>query len=401
MERFVVRDATGIARRPRIAILLDRFDGRGGAETYSRDLAVWLVARGCEVHVVGRSAGAAERLLPVAFHALGRHADWANRAAAAVALVGAIGADVSHDMGVAFGCDVFHSHVGSPLACLDAADRAQPAWLRPLRRILRQGVRRRTRDRAARQFAANRSLCIALSRRGAADLAAGHGVDPARIRVVPNGVDAVRFHHEAHRGAGAAIRRRCGFSPDDVVVIGVAHNRRLKGMPALIRAVHRLRAEGLPLAVLLCGGRGAPRGVGTPIVDAGHVDDMAPFYAAADIAVQPSFHDACSLATLESLASGLPVITTRANGASELLTPGIDGIVLDDAADVEALIAVLRRLAADRWLRASLGRAGRRRAECLGTDMAFTSIVSVYAEVVAARGGRLEVADVDRVRRAA
>jgi hypothetical protein len=67
------------------------------------------------------------------------------------------------------------------------------------------------------------------------------------------------------------------------------------------------------------------------VVETGWVDDMAPFYAAADLAVQPTFYDACSLATLESLASGLPVVTTRANGGSELLTPGVDGIVLDDA----------------------------------------------------------------------
>ena len=249
---------------------------------------------------------------------------------------------------------------------------------------------RRLRTRAAEQFGARESLFIALSRRGAADLTTLHGVSPARIRLVPNGVDAARFDPAGHRDAGAAIRRRCGYSPDDVVVVGVAHNRRLKGIPALTRAVLQLRREGLPIKLLLCGGRPKrPSAPGDAVFEAGCVSDMAAHYAAADIAVQPTFYDACSLATLESLASGLPVVTTSANGASELLTSETNAIVLDDAADVAALTSTLRRLTTDRWLRASLGRAARRRALELGRDAAFASIVAVYGEVVAARDQRL------------
>lgn len=391
MHRYVIRDAASVLRPPRVALLVDRFDGRGGAEAYARDLAAWLAAHGCDVHVLGRSIGAVERRLPVTFHPLEPRGDWRTRARDAVTHAEAIGADVSHDMGISVGCDVFQSHVGSPVACLAAADRAQPAWLRPLRRLVRAGLVRRTRQRAALQFAAPRSLVIALSRRGAADIATIHGVAAGRIRVVPNGVDAARFDPRKHRAAGAAIRRDCGFTPDEVVVVGVAHNRRLKGMPALVRVVRSLRREGLPLKLLLCGGVSASRIVaGAAVIEAGCVADTAALYAAADIAVQPSYHDACSLATLESLASGLPVVTTQANGASELITPGVDGIVLDDAADIGALAAVLRRLAGDRWLRAALGRAARSRAEQLGVDAAFASIAEVYGEVVAARGLRLE-----------
>jgi hypothetical protein len=92
------------------------------------------------------------------------------------------------------------------------------------------------------------------------------------------------------------------------------------------------------------------------------------------------------------------VVTTRANGASELLTPD-DAIVLDNAADVATLTAMLRRLASDRWLRASLGRAARRRALDLGVEAAFSSIVAVYGEVIAARGCRLVPVDMAASRR--
>lgn len=395
MQRLLLRDATGLRRPPRIAIIADRFDGRGGAELYARDLAAWLVARGCDVHVIARVIGAAERRLPVAFHEIVAHPRQPAFAREALACAAAIEADVTHDMGVAVGCDIFHSHVGSPLACQQAAEAAHAAWYRPLRRLVHGATRqRRLRARAAEQFGARESLFIALSRRGAADLTTLHGVSPARIRLVPNGVDAAQFDPATHRDAGAAIRRRCGFSPDDVVVVGVAHNRRLKGIPAVTRAVLQLRREGLPLKLLLCGGRPARASApGDVVFEAGCVTDMAAHYAAADIAVQPTFYDACSLATLESLASGLPVVTTRANGASELLTSETDAIVLDDAADVTALTATLRRLATDRWLRASLGRAARRRGLELGRDAAFASIVAVYGEVVATRDQRLLTID--------
>jgi UDP-glucose:(heptosyl)LPS alpha-1,3-glucosyltransferase len=400
MRRYILRDATGTVRPPRIALLVDRFDGRGGAETYTRDLADWLAARGCDVHVIGRTCGPREHQLPVTFHQLPPCRSWTACVHEMRGSIAAIAPDVTHDMGMAVGCDIFHSHVGSPMACQQAADLAHPAWYRVVRQLVQSAVRRRRiATRAAVQFGAAESLCIALSHRGAADLTTLHGVSPGRIRLVPNGVDTERFNPIRHRDAGTTLRRRCGFAPDDVVVIGVAHNHRLKGMPVLARAVLGLRREGLPLKLLLCGGRTAsPPTAEAAIVELGCVSDMAACYAAADIAVQPTFYDACSLATLESLASGLPVVTTRANGASELLTPD-DAIVLDDAADIATLTATLRRLAADRWLRASLGRAAHRRALDLGVEAAFTSIVAVYGEVVAARGCRLVPVDAAAIRR--
>ncbi|MFM8952297.1 MAG: glycosyltransferase family 4 protein [Planctomycetaceae bacterium] len=395
MVRYALRDSTGTGRPPRIALLVDRFDGHGGAETYTRDLAGWLAGRGCDVHVISRTGGQCQYRLPVTFHQLPETRNWNAVVRAADDCLTSITPDVSHDMGVAVGCDIFHSHVGSPTACQHGADRACPAWYRPVRKLVQSAVRRRRiQARAATQFGAAGSLCIALSHRGAVDLTTLHGVSPGRIRLVPNGVDTGRFNPTRHRDAGAALRRRCGFAPDDVVVIGVALNHRLKGMSALTRAVLGLRQEGLPLKLLICGGRVARQAVAeAPVVDLGCVSDMPACYAAADIAVQPSFYDACSLATLESLASGLPVVTTRANGASELLTPDIDAVLFDDAADGATLTATLRRLASDRWLRASLGRAARRRAMELGVEAAFSSIIAVYGEVVAARGNRLMTVD--------
>ena len=61
----------------------------------------------------------------------------------------------------------------------------------------------------------------------------------------------------------------------------------------------------------------------------GPVKDMRALYAAADVFVAPTLYDPFSNACLEALAAGLPVLTTRANGFAEIITPGIHGEAVD------------------------------------------------------------------------
>ena len=60
----------------------------------------------------------------------------------------------------------------------------------------------------------------------------------------------------------------------------------------------------------------------------GHVGEIEKYYAASDLYVHPTFYDSCSLVTTESLASGLPVITTVYDGASGIMEDGRDGFVM-------------------------------------------------------------------------
>jgi UDP-glucose:(heptosyl)LPS alpha-1,3-glucosyltransferase len=393
-QRFAIQDSDGGLRPPRVGVIIDKFDAaRGGAAVYTRDLVAWLVDRCFEVHVVARNVGEQERRLPSVCHEVRSRYGGHDFAAAGSECLAALAIDVSHDMGVAVGCDVFQSHVGSPVACQMGMDAALPWWYRHARRLVQGPRRRRIRGLAAQQFGSPNSLFIAVSQRVANDLQRLQGVPPNRIRIIHNGVDIDHFDSQRHVAAGVAIRRRLGIDADDVIVIVVAHNHRLKGVHVVSHAVRRLRREGLPVRLLVCGtpqpGSSCGRAVSDWVLQAGSVIDTAPFYAAADIAVQASFYDACSLATLESLASGLPVITTRANGAAELITPGRDGIVLDDPADVTALTAALRTLAVDRLGRMSMGRAARRSAAAHAREGTFAAVVGVYAEVLASKGRTL------------
>ncbi|MFN8570043.1 MAG: glycosyltransferase family 4 protein [Kouleothrix sp.] len=69
-----------------------------------------------------------------------------------------------------------------------------------------------------------------------------------------------------------------------------------------------------------------------------------------------------SVATLEALAAGLPVVVTRTGGTAELVEERVNGLTFDWG-DLDALTAHLARLAADRALARRMGAAARRRAE--------------------------------------
>ena len=85
-------------------------------------------------------------------------------------------------------------------------------------------------------------------------------------------------------------------------------------------------------------------GIAERVLFLGHRSDPRDCYFAADYLVHPTFYDPCSLVVLEALACGLPVITTRYNGASELLSPPAEGLVIDEPHDAPALSAALTRM---------------------------------------------------------
>jgi UDP-glucose:(heptosyl)LPS alpha-1,3-glucosyltransferase len=74
----------------------------------------------------------------------------------------------------------------------------------------------------------------------------------------------------------------------------------------------------------------------------GEVADLAPVYAAADIFILPTIYDPFSNACLEALACGLPVITTRSNGFSEIIQDRVHGSIIEDAGNLIALRDAIR-----------------------------------------------------------
>jgi len=171
-----------------------------------------------------------------------------------------------------------------------------------------------------RATAGVRALYLASERLGQATIAVSEavagrlrawGVPAARIRVIPNGIDATEFRFDP--ALRAAARARLGIAADALVIGGVGRLAREKRFDRLIRAV----AE-IPAVTLLLAGDGAARaelqavaeqqGVAGRVVFAGAVDHPRELLCAMDVFASPSDQETFGLAVLEAMACGLPVV---------------------------------------------------------------------------------------------
>ena len=143
----------------------------------------------------------------------------------------------------------------------------------------------------------------------------------------------------------------------------------LKGPDTFVAVVSRLRDVIPGLTVLLTGpARGYVRrelariGVPHDHVLLSSRDELARAYRGVDVCLVTSRQEGGPKAVLESMASGVPLVSTRVGQASELVVDGENGL-LADVDDVDALIAAVERVHADAALRARLRTAGRATAE--------------------------------------
>jgi phosphatidyl-myo-inositol dimannoside synthase len=198
------------------------------------------------------------------------------------------------------------------------------------------------------------------------------GADPARLEVVPYGIDAGRFAPDA--ALRAAVRRELDLG-DAPLVFAAGRLVRKKGFEYLIDAVRQLvpsqpalrlaiagdgdlraelaaRAAGLTPAVLLLGNRSQ--------------DEVGRLAAAADVVAVPSVHDEAGNVdgtpnvALEALATATPVVATTAGGLPQIIEDGVTGRLVPER-DAAALARAIGELLADRGRSRALGAAARAR----------------------------------------
>jgi UDP-glucose:(heptosyl)LPS alpha-1,3-glucosyltransferase len=105
-------------------------------------------------------------------------------------------------------------------------------------------------------------------------------------------------------------------------------------------------------------------------------------YFAADFFVHPTFYDPCSHVVPEAMACGLPVITTRYNGASELMHPPREGLLIDDPHDHEKLVGCLLQML-DPARRSACSQAARKTALTWTFEHHYRQMLSVFNEAAA------------------
>jgi glycosyltransferase involved in cell wall biosynthesis len=228
---------------------------------------------------------------------------------------------------------------------------------------------------------ARRVACVSALVRD--ELAQEHPACAERLRVVENGVDLERFHPRARETAGRALRAEIAVPDGTPLVSFPAREPRLKGLPALLEALAGLDAG--PWRLLVAGVRRESgwrrRAKRLGLADrVSFVRDADPveLAAAADLTALPTWRDTSSLALLESLAAGTPVVTTARAGAATAIADPAAGTVLADPADVgalgDALAAWLDRLRSQPVDRTTVRRGSRLRDRAAWLDELATLV---------------------------
>jgi glycosyltransferase involved in cell wall biosynthesis len=198
-----------------------------------------------------------------------------------------------------------------------------------------------------------------------------------RISLIPNGVNLDEFSPGEPIPDEGPLRLLC---------VGRLIER--KGQRYLIQAVKRLTDERIDVTLDLVGTGDARAAYERQVLDLGLAErirflgyvpreDIAAHYAAAHVFVLASHNEGMSVATLEAMAAGLPIVVTRTGGTAELVEDGINGLTFQGG-DVEALARHLRSLAIDRCISRCFGTASRARA----ARFSWNSVVEGYLDLI-------------------
>ena len=264
------------------------------------------------------------------------------------------GCDVHFSLERVPGCDVFRAGDGVHAAWLQRRDGFDPVWKRLTRWINRKHAQILRLERQVFD-PANTKAVIANSKMVRDEILARFPFPPSRVHVIYNGIKpspVAPSRAEARRIWNIDEKTFCPL------FLGTGWER--KGLSTAIRA-----ADCLEDTTLLVAGRGvADRYRGTNVRFLGPVKDIASLFAASDILVLPTWYDPFSNACLEALAAGLPVITTDANGFSEIIERGVHGDITAPG-DVHAIAELL-----DSWR--IPGRCAEAREACLRLASEFS-----------------------------
>ena len=177
-------------------------------------------------------------------------------------------------------------------------------------------------------------------------------------KTIHNGVDSVFFNGNFDKGE---VRKRLGFKPDEFIILCPRRWAPTKGVIYLMRAVHNVGLDS-KFRFLFAGSDydGYPGYREEIMKTLGHmphrecvillgnlsVHDIVDYYRAANLVVIPSLMEAVSLAAIESMACGTPVLSTNVGGMPELIKNGKNGLMVNPA-DPSALADSIRYLSRD------------------------------------------------------
>jgi D-inositol-3-phosphate glycosyltransferase len=254
------------------------------------------------------------------------------------------------------------------------------------------------RVRAEERIAAEADRIVAATAVERAELAWHCRADPAKIRVIPCGVDLERFRPADPQAA----RERIGL-PAERVLLFVGRLTPIKGLETLLRALAVAKADGLggvdTRLVVVGGDKEEPsnseatrlRRMARDLGVGAWVDFRGPqpqhalpdYYAAADVCLMPSLHESFGMVALEAMACGVPVIASRVGGLVTTIQDGVTGLLVPEG-DPAALARGLAWVLADDDRRRGFGHRAAEWGRRFGWPTITRLLLELYGELVPA-----------------
>lgn len=197
---------------------------------------------------------------------------------------------------------------------------------------------------------------------------------------------------------GTAQQSRASLGlPESGLIIGiVARLQRWKGVHIFLEAASELLRQGLNLHFVVVGGphplepdyaasleqRARELGLADHVLFSGYQANAAQWMAAMDVVVSASFGEPFGMVIIEAMALGKAVVATRLAGPTEIITDGVNGLLVTPGC-VEELANAIRRLIEAPEMRAGLARAARTRAELYAVPRFVLEVTSSLREVAA------------------
>ena len=217
---------------------------------------------------------------------------------------------------------------------------------------------------------------------GIAEDLTSDGVQGEKIKVIHNPVDIITIQEAAKEGV-----ENSWFNGSSKIILAVGRLGSEKGFDYLIHTISILKKDNTDCKLVIVGegdGRKYLEGVISEmqVIDRvqliGFQENPYKYLARSTIFVLSSLYEGFPNVLLEAMALGVPSVATRCpTGPEEIITDGVDGILVPPA-DEKAIADAIRRLLGDEDLRKRLGEAGRKRAE----DFRVDKIVKEYEDVI-------------------
>lgn len=342
----------------KIAIIRQYYNPFGGAERLIERALSSLASQGNDVTLICRNW---KGELQEGFHKIicnptaslfsqGRTARNRNFAAEAIKIVAQNHFDIVQSHERVPGCTIFRAGDGVHAAWLDHRSRTLNRWQRFGMRISPFHRYELRAERAMFNHGALKAI-ICNSNMVADEIRDHYGIDQEKIHIIYNGVDVNSFHPSLADRYRNEVRSGLNLSPSTPLLLFVGSGFERKGLPQLLRALVHARRKDIFLTVVGHDKRmnkmkklASDLGIAKRVHFTGPLNDVKPWYGAADGFVLPTLYDPGPNAALEAMACGLPMLTSDTCGAKEWVKQDQNGWVVD-AMDSIALSRGLDSLA--------------------------------------------------------